>query len=86
MIIEYKRHTNENVMTQGLFYLDWLLDHRAEFWKLVLDKLGKEEADKIEWSGTRLICIAGDFTRYDEHAVALMPRNIELIRYKLLAT
>lgn len=83
VIIEYKRHSNENVMTQGLFYLDWLLDHRAEFWKLVLDRLGKDEADKIEWSGTRLICIAGDFTRYDEHAVALMPRNIELIRYKL---
>jgi RecB family endonuclease NucS len=69
VIIEYKRHTNENVMTQGLFYLDWLLDHRAEFWKLVLDRLGKEDADKIEWSGTRLICIAADFTRYDEHAV-----------------
>jgi predicted transport protein len=86
VIIEYKRHTNENVMTQGLFYLDWLLDHQAEFWKLVMNKLGKEEADKIEWSGTRLICIAGDFTRYDEHAVALMPRNIELIRYKLFGS
>lgn len=83
VIIEYKRHSNENVMTQGLFYLDWLLDHRAEFWKLVLDRLGKDEADRIEWTGTRLICIAGDFTRYDEHAVGLMPRNIELIRYKL---
>ncbi len=83
VIIEYKRHVNENVMTQGLFYLDWLLDHRAEFWKLVMDKLGKEVADSIEWTGTRLICIAGDFTRYDEHAVALMPRNIELIRYRL---
>lgn len=83
VIIEYKRHSNENVMSQGLFYLDWLLDHRAEFWKLVLDRFGKEAADQIEWSGTRLICIAGDFTRYDEHAVGLMPRNIELIRYKL---
>lgn len=83
VIIEYKRHSNENVMSQGLFYLDWLLDHRAEFWKLVLDRFGKEVADQIEWSGTRLICIAGDFTRYDEHAVGLMPRNIELIRYKL---
>ena len=83
VIIEYKRHSNENVMSQGLFYLDWLLDHRAEFWKLVLDRFGKETANQIEWSGTRLICIAGDFTRYDEHAVGLMPRNIELIRYKL---
>lgn len=83
VIIEYKRHSNENVMSQGLFYLDWLLDHRAEFWKLVLDRFGKAAADQIEWSGTRLICIAGDFTRYDEHAVGLMLRNIELIRYKL---
>lgn len=83
MIIEYKRHSNENVMNQGLFYLDWLLDHKADFRFLVMDKLGKDEADKIEWSGTRLLCIAADFTRYDEHAVAQINRNIELIRYKL---
>ena len=48
-----------------------------------MKKLGKEEAEKIEWSGTRLHCIAADFTRYDEHAVAQINRNIELIRYKL---
>lgn len=29
------------------------------------------------------MCIAADFTRYDEHAVAQINRNIELIRYKL---
>lgn len=83
VIVEYKRHSNENVMNQGLFYLDWLLDHKADFRLLVMDKLGKEEADKIEWSGTRLLCIAADFTRYDVHAVAQINRNIELIRYKL---
>lgn len=83
VIVEYKRHSNENVINQGLFYLDWLLDHKADFRFLVMDKLGKDEADKIEWSGTRLLCIAADFTRYDEHAVAQINRNIELIRYKL---
>lgn len=83
VIIEYKRHTNENVINQGLFYLDWLLDHQAEFRWLVMEKLGKEFADKIEWSGTRLLCIAADFTKYDGHAVAQINRNIELIRYKL---
>ncbi|MBS1209679.1 MAG: hypothetical protein H6R19_2077 [Proteobacteria bacterium] len=83
VIIEYKRHSNENVMNQGLFYLDWLLDHKADFRFLVMDKLGKDEADKIEWGSTRLLCIAADFTRYDEHAVAQINRNIELIRYKL---
>lgn len=83
VIIEYKRQTNENVINQGLFYLDWLLDHQAEFRWLVMEKLGKESADKIEWSGTRLLCIAADFTRYDQHAVAQINRSIELIRYKL---
>ena len=82
VIIEYKRATNENVINQGLFYLDWLLDHKAEFKLLVLDQLGKDDADEIEWSAPRLICIAGDFTRYDEHAVQQINRNIELIRYR----
>ena len=83
VIIEYKRYSNENVINQGLFYLDWLLDHQAEFRWLVMETLGKEVADVIEWSGTRLLCIAGDFTRYDLHAVQQINRNVELIRYKL---
>jgi predicted transport protein len=83
VIIEYKRHSNENVINQGLFYLDWLLDHRAEFQLLVMEKLGNGTAHGIDWAGTRLLCIAADFTRYDEHAVQQIPRNVELIRYKL---
>jgi len=83
VIVEYKRHSNENVINQGLFYLDWLLDHQAEFRWLVMEKLGKETAEHIEWTGTRLLCIASDFTRYDQYAVQQIPRNIELIRYKM---
>lgn len=82
VIVEYKRHSNENVINQGLFYLDWLMDHQAEFRWLVMEKLGKGDAEQIEWSGTRLLCIASDFTRYDEHAVQQIPRNVELLRYK----
>lgn len=83
VIIEYKRAMNENVINQGLFYLDWLMDHKAEFKLLVLERFGKEAADAIEWSSPRLLCIAGDFTKYDSHAVQQMNRNIELIRYRL---
>ncbi|GAA5193055.1 DUF5655 domain-containing protein [Ferrimonas gelatinilytica] len=83
VIIEYKRHSNENVINQGLFYLDWLLDHKAEFQLLVMKTLGHEAAENIEWAGTRLLCIAGDFNKYDEHAVQQINRNIELLRYKL---
>src|SRR4051812_3957423 len=80
--LEYKRAVNENVVSQGLFYLDWLLDHRKEFQWLVMEKLGSEVAKTVEWSGPRLLCIAGDFTRYDEHAVKQIARNIELMRYR----
>ncbi|MBI2380300.1 MAG: DUF91 domain-containing protein [Gammaproteobacteria bacterium] len=83
VIVEYKRDKKENVINQGLFYLDWLLDHQAEFRWLVMDKLGREAADAIDWSGTRLLCIAADYTRYDQHAVQQIARNIELLRYKL---
>ncbi len=82
VILEYKRALNENVINQGLFYLDWLMDHKAEFKLLVMEKMGKDIADKIEWSMPRLLCIAGDFTKFDEYAVKQINRNIELIRYK----
>ncbi|NFM15846.1 DUF91 domain-containing protein [Clostridium sporogenes] len=82
VIFEYKRTSNENVINQGLFYLDWLLDHKADFELLVMKTLGKEYSDKLDWSMPRLICIAGDFTKYDEYAVKQINRNIDLIRYK----
>jgi predicted transport protein len=82
VIIEYKRATNENVINQGLFYLNWLMGRRKDFEWLVLQRFGMEEAQKVDWSGPRLICIAGDFTKYDEHAVRQMDRNIDLIRYR----
>jgi predicted transport protein len=63
-------------------YLDWLMDHRKDFQWLVMEKLGKVAADGVDWSALRLICIAGDFNRYDDHAVKQMQRNIELIRYR----
>lgn len=82
VIIEYKRAVNENVINQGLFYLDWLLDHRKEFQWMVMERLGSDAAKAVDWSAPRLVCIAGDFTRYDEHAVKQIARNIELIRYR----
>lgn len=82
VILEYKRSVGENVINQGLFYLDWLMDHQAEFKLLTMDKLGKAAADSIDWSAPRLVCIAADFTKYDGHAVQQINRNIELIRYR----
>jgi predicted transport protein len=82
VILEYKRAISENVMSQGLYYLDWLLDHKAEFKLLVLDRYGKDIADAIDWTSPRLICVAADFTKHDEHAVRQINRNIDLVRYR----
>ncbi|TDV20924.1 DUF5655 domain-containing protein [Paraburkholderia caballeronis] len=82
VILEYKRSVGENVINQGLFYLDWLMDHQAEFKLLVMEKLGHAAAAQIDWSVPRLLCIAADFTKYDAHAVQQINRNVELIRYR----
>ncbi|MEO3785539.1 DUF5655 domain-containing protein [Actinocorallia sp. B10E7] len=82
VIFEYKRSSNESVINQGLFYLDWLMDHRAEFEKLVTDVLGAQRAPDVDWRNPRLVCVAGDFTRYDEHAVRQINRSIDLVRYR----
>lgn len=82
VIFEYKRSQNENVINQGLFYLDWLLDHKADFKLLVIDELGMEAADNIDWSVPCVICVAHDFTKYDMHAVNQMQRNIKLVSYR----
>lgn len=82
VIFEYKRNVSESVINQGLFYLDWLLDHRGDFTMLVINTLGAEVADTIDFTSPRLVCVANAFTRYDEHAVRQMGRSIDLVRYQ----
>ena len=75
VIFEYKRSINENVINQGFFFLDWLLDHRDSFKMLVLNKQISDISkiiDNIDWENPRIICVANDFTKYDQHAVNQM--------------
>ena len=75
VIFEYKRSMKDNVINQGLFYLNWLLDHKDSFKVLVIEKLGLEASDNIDWSMPRVVCIAGDFTKYDESAIKMCIRD-----------
>jgi len=81
VIIEYKLDSNSNVINQGLFYLDWFMEHKAEFDLLCREKLGTKV--DIDWNNPRLLCIATDFNKYDDNAIKQINRNIELIRYTL---
>ena len=69
------------MVNQGLFYLDWLLDHKAEFELLVMKSFPTDKPD-VDWVNPRLLCIAGDFNQYDQYAVEQINRSIELIRYR----
>ncbi|MFF0201973.1 DUF5655 domain-containing protein [Streptomyces sp. NPDC005017] len=81
-VVEYKRGTDAGVIHQGLFYMAWLMDHKDAFRHLVRDRLGAAVASQVLWSAPRLICVAGDFTRYDVHAVREHRRSIDLVRYR----
>lgn len=83
VIFEYKRNMNENVINQGLFYLEWLLDHKADFKLLVLDKYGEDRASSIEWRTPIVYCVANSFNKFDVNAVKIMQRNIYLVEYNL---
>lgn len=83
VVVEYKRSTDPGVTNQGLFYLAWLMDHRDAFRRLVRDGLGAQAAGRVRWSAPRLICVAGDFTRYDLHAVREHRNSIDLVRYRI---
>lgn len=79
-IIEYKKTSKENVINQGLFYLDWLVDHKGDFTLAAQESLGG--AIEIDWTQPRLILIAESFSRYDEYAVNRIGANIELWVYR----
>jgi len=80
VIIEYKRTQDENIVTQGLYYLDWLLDHKGDFEIAAQKVLGKTV--KVTWSNPRLILIAQSFSKFDTHAVSRTGQNVELKTYR----
>jgi len=83
VIIEYKRDKNNNVITQALFYLNWLKSQKAEFFEmLVIKKLGHEKAIQIDWKNPRVICIAESYNPYDIFALNEISANLELYRYR----
>ncbi|OHA18219.1 MAG: transporter [Candidatus Taylorbacteria bacterium RIFCSPHIGHO2_01_FULL_46_22b] len=80
VIIEYKKGQNDSVINQGLSYLRWLLDHKADFEALV--RKMNIDAD-IDWASPRVICVAESYNKFDLDTADLLPMNIELLRYQL---
>ena len=79
-IIEYKKNQNDNVINQGLSYLRWLLDHKADFEILCQSKKMDIE---IDWDSPRIICIAESYNKFDLDTADILPINVELLRYRI---
>ncbi len=79
VIIEYKWGKEKTIINQGLFYLDWLVDHRGDFQVLTQDKLKNDV--EIDFNSPRLVLIAESFSKYDQYAINRMAENIELWAY-----
>lgn len=80
VIVEYKKSGKENVINQGLFYLDWLVDHKGDFTLVAQEVLGKDI--ELDWSSPRLILVAESFSEYDKYAVNRIGANIQLWTYR----
>jgi len=80
VVIEYKRSQNDNVINQGLSYLRWLLDHKADFEVLVQKR--KIDVD-IDWASPRIICVAESYNKFDLDTADLLPINIELLKFRV---
>ncbi len=80
VIIQYKRNQNESVINQGLSYLKWLLDHKADF-QVLLQK--NRVSIDIDWDSPRVICVAESYNKFDLDTAELLPFNIELLKYRV---
>ena len=84
VILEYKRHYEDNIINQGLSYLKWLREQPQEFFEILLrNQLGNEAANniKVDWAHSRVVCIAKRFSKFDLDTVDIIPIRIDLFTY-----
>src|ERR1700716_1031105 len=62
VILEYKWDKSDSVVNQGLFYLDWLVDHKGDFVVAAQKALGS--AIDVDWQSPRLIIVASSYTKF----------------------
>lgn len=81
VIIEYKKAASSELVTQSLYYLAWIHDHKGDFEVAVQKTLGQKTA--VDWDDVRVICLAPSYNKFAVHAVQVMGANIELWTYRL---
>ena len=76
VIFEYKLDKNQAFLSQALFYMDWLVNHKGDFEIAAKNKLGTDI--KLKWDNPKMILIAQDYNKYDKYAVNQIEYDIYL--------
>lgn len=80
VIIEYKKDRNFSVVDQGVAYLNLMLNNKADF-ILEYNEAFSDQPQKrkdIDWSQSRIIFIAPQFTKYQQYALGYRDLAIQL--------
>ncbi len=83
VIIEYKKDKSSSVIDQGYAYLSLLLNNKADF---ILEYNERNEKrikkENIDWSQTKVLFLANDFTAHQKSAINFKDLPIELWEVK----
>lgn len=84
VIIEYKKGKRFSVIDQGYAYLNSLLAHKGEFVLSYNEQYPKQikKIKDIDWSQTRIIFVANDYTNYQYGAINNPNLPIDLVTVK----
>lgn len=84
VIIEYKKDRSFSVIDQGYSYLSLLLNNKADFILEYNEKNNKSlKREDVDWTQSRVIFVAKDFTSYQLNAINFRDLPIELWEAKL---
>jgi predicted transport protein len=80
VIIEYKKDRNFSVVDQGVAYLNLMLNNKADFILEYIHAFPSQSINKqdVDWSQSRIIFIAPEFTRYQQYAIGFKDLGIQL--------
>lgn len=84
VIIEYKRDRNSSVVDQGFTYLSLMLQNKADFILEYNEQNPKSQLNRndVDWSQSRVVFVASDFTENQIEATNFRDIAIELYEVK----
>jgi hypothetical protein len=79
VIIEYKKDRNFSIVDQGVAYFNLMFNNKADFILEYIHAFPSQSINKqdIDWSQSRIIFIASEFTRY----ISNMQLDLKTLEY-----